>query len=93
VPLNPQVLRATTMLSWRLRLQPTPPGWLDMALAVPVMDVRRAHEELGWRPVRSSVDAILDALAGLREDAGLPTAPLTGRAAPPPGRSRVARGA
>src|SRR5689334_23853286 len=25
------LVRATTALSWRLRLQPTPPGWLDLA--------------------------------------------------------------
>ena len=28
--------------SWRLRLQPTPPGWLDMGMAVPLMDSTRA---------------------------------------------------
>ena len=39
--------------SWKLRLQPTPPGWLDMALGVPLMDVTRAREELGWTPTRT----------------------------------------
>jgi nucleoside-diphosphate-sugar epimerase len=88
--LEPSVVRAATLMTWRLRLQPTPPGWLDMALAVPVMDIGRAHEELGWTPARSSVEAMLDALAGMREDAGLPTPPLNSRAAPPPGRSPAA---
>jgi len=36
------VLRAGAALTWRLRLQPTPPGWLDMALAVPIMEIGRA---------------------------------------------------
>ena len=33
--------RATA--SWKLRLQPTPPGWLDLALGVPLMDTTRAR--------------------------------------------------
>jgi len=45
-------------------------------LQVPVMDVSRARERLGWRPERSSVDALSDLLAGMREGAGLDTPPL-----------------
>jgi nucleoside-diphosphate-sugar epimerase len=70
------VARGAIALSWRLRLQPTPPGWLDMALAVPVMDTRRARDELGWEPRRSSTEAILELLAGLRAEAGIQTPPL-----------------
>jgi UDP-glucose 4-epimerase len=70
------LLRAFTDLTWHLRLQPTPPGWLDMALAVPIMDTTRARTELGWRPQFSSEQALLDLLAGLRDRDGLPTPPL-----------------
>ncbi len=45
-----RVLRAGAALSYALRLQPTEPGWLDMALAVPLMDSARARSELGWSP-------------------------------------------
>jgi UDP-glucose 4-epimerase len=76
VRVPPGLVRAGMALSWKLRLQPTPPGWLDMGLSVPVMDVRRAHEELGWRPRRSSVDALLELLAGIRAEAGDATPPL-----------------
>src|SRR4051794_33579261 len=38
VPLPRAVLRVLADLTWRARLQPTPPGWLDMALSVPIMD-------------------------------------------------------
>jgi UDP-glucose 4-epimerase len=76
VPVPARLVRALADLTWRLRLQPTPPGWLDMALGVPLMDTARAREELGWAPRRSSGEALLDLLAGLRVDAGLPTPPL-----------------
>jgi UDP-glucose 4-epimerase len=69
-------LRAAAAASFKLRLQPSEPGWLDMGLHVPVMDTTRARAELGWEPERSSTDALLDLLAGLNEGAGLDTPPL-----------------
>ena len=63
-------------VAWRLRLQPSPPGWLDLALGVPLLDVTRARAELGWEPRRRADDALLELLAGLREHAGLETPPL-----------------
>ena len=71
-----RALRATAELTFKLRLQPSEPGWLDMALAVPVMDISRARKELQWTPTRSSVDALSELLAGMREGAGLGTPPL-----------------
>jgi hypothetical protein len=47
-----------------------------MAFAVPVMDTTRALTELGWKPRRSSSEALLDLLQGMREGAGLDTPPL-----------------
>ena len=41
-------VRAAADLTWRARLQPTPPGWLDMGMAVPIMDSGRIRAELGW---------------------------------------------
>jgi UDP-glucose 4-epimerase len=81
VPEKP--LRALADAAWRAHLQPSPPGWLDMGLAVPVMDTRRAREELGWVPRRSSTDALTELLAGMREPAGLDTPPLDPRAGGP----------
>jgi nucleoside-diphosphate-sugar epimerase len=81
VPEKP--LRALADAAWRAHLQPSPPGWLDMGLAVPVMDTRRAREELGWVPRRSSTDALIELLAGMREPAGLDTPPLDPRAGGP----------
>jgi UDP-glucose 4-epimerase len=76
IPVPAAVLRAAAALTWKARLQPTSPGWLDMALAVPLMDTTRAREHLGWTPRHSAVDAFLDLFAGLRERAGYATPPL-----------------
>lgn len=76
VPVPAGGVRAAAALSWRLRLQPTPPGWLDMALGVPIMDTARAREQLGWLPRHSAGDALLELLAGMRDRAGARTPPL-----------------
>jgi hypothetical protein len=70
------LLRGAAAITYALRLQPSEPGWVDMALAVPVMNTERARTELGWRPERSSTDALLELLDGIREGAGLDTPPL-----------------
>jgi UDP-glucose 4-epimerase len=76
VPVPVRAVRAAADLTWRARLQPTPPGWLDMGMGVPVMSTRRIREELGWAPRHSSSDALLELLDGMRRLAGFPTPPL-----------------
>jgi nucleoside-diphosphate-sugar epimerase len=76
VPVSPRVLRGLMRASWKLRLQPSPPGWLDMALGVPLMDVTRAGRELGWTATRTAGDALLELLDGMRRGDGMATAPL-----------------
>jgi UDP-glucose 4-epimerase len=77
VPVPVQLARAGARVSWQLRLQPVPEGWLDMALNVPIMDTTRAREELGWTPAYSAGEALLDLLEGLRNKASLDTPPLS----------------
>jgi nucleoside-diphosphate-sugar epimerase len=76
VPLPAGVLRAVADASFRLRLQPSEPGWLDMGLQTPLMDAGRAREQLGWEPSTSAVDALLELLDGMRSGAGIETPPL-----------------
>jgi UDP-glucose 4-epimerase len=76
VPVPAGALRAAAAVAYKLRLQPSEPGWLDMGLDGPLMDVTRAREELGWGPRHSSSDALRDLLAGMREGAGMDTPPL-----------------
>jgi len=71
-----RALRTAVDLSWKLRLQPTPPGWLDLALGVPLMDTTRARDELGWTPTHTSGEALLELIDAMRRGDGLDTAPL-----------------
>ncbi|HXS33866.1 MAG TPA: DUF892 family protein [Solirubrobacterales bacterium] len=75
-PVPARVVRRLADLSWRVRLQPTPPGWLDMALNVPLMSSERARQELGWQPRHSGVEALEELIEGLREGQGAKTPPL-----------------
>jgi UDP-glucose 4-epimerase len=78
-----RALRVLADAAWRARLQPSPPGWLDMGLAVPLMDTRRARDQLGWTPRHSATAALEELIAGMREPAGRPTPPLEPRAGGP----------
>jgi nucleoside-diphosphate-sugar epimerase len=70
------LVRAVAGATWRLRLQPTPPGWLDMGLAGPLMDTTRAREQLGWTPRRGADEALVELMEGMRDAAGGATPPL-----------------
>jgi UDP-glucose 4-epimerase len=76
VPVPAALLRSFVAGTWRLRLQPTPEGWFDMALAVPLLDSTRAREELGWQPRYSAGEAVLELLEGFQEGARAATPPL-----------------
>src|SRR3954468_22562684 len=76
VPVPAPVLRGAAAAAFQLRLTPTPSGWVDMALAVPLMDTTRAREVLGWQPTRDAGDALLELLDGIRTQAGSPTPTL-----------------
>jgi UDP-glucose 4-epimerase len=76
VKVSPRALRAAAAASFALRLQPAEPGWLDMALGVPLMSTERARDTLGWTPRHSSLEAITELMQGMREAADAPTPPL-----------------
>jgi UDP-glucose 4-epimerase len=76
IPIPAPMLRAGAAAAFRLRLTPTPEGWVDMALAVPLMGTSRAREALGWEPRRDAGETLLELLAGMRESAGFHTPAL-----------------
>ena len=81
-PLPFSVARRLADLSWRLRLQPTSPGWLDMARNAPLMSSERATRELGWRAEATAIEAVAEVLEGIARGGGKSTPPL---ASAPPG--------
>ena len=91
-PLPAGALRGAASLSWKLRLQPTSPGWVDLALGTPMMDTARAREELGWEPRASSLEALDDLLRGMRGAEGAPTPPLDPAAGGPARAHELATG-
>ena len=76
VTVPPGVARAVAAATWRARLQPTSPDWLDLAVGVPLLDCARARDVLGWRPTRDGLETIHELLAGLAARAGGRTPPL-----------------
>jgi UDP-glucose 4-epimerase len=92
IRISPGFARGAAGLSWRLRLQPTPAGWVDLALGVPLMDVSRARSELGWEPSWSAEEAFFDLMQGIRERRGIPTPPLARESSGPARAREVATG-
>lgn len=76
VPVPPRLLRLLANVTWRLRLQPTPPGWVDLALAAPLLDASRAREELGWQPASDAREALRALVRGIAEDADVQASPV-----------------
>ncbi len=74
--LAPAIVRRAAWASWKLRLQPTSPGWLDMGMLSPIMSTKRARQELGWQPLFSAEATVRELLGGLRDGAGIQTPPL-----------------
>jgi len=91
-PLPAGALRAAADLTWRLRLQPSSPGWIDLALGVPMMDTGRARDQLGWEPAFSSLEALDELLRGMRNAEGAPTPPLDPKAGGPLRAREIATG-
>lgn len=71
LPLPVPLVRAALALAYRARLVPTDPGWIDMAVAVPVMSADRTRSVLGWQPQRSAIDTMRSVIAGLGDRGGL----------------------
>ena len=75
LPIPMALLHAVAGLTWRLRIQPTDSGWVDMAAGSPVMDTGRARRVLAWEPRITSVDAIAQVLEGIGAGAGVAPSP------------------
>lgn len=77
VNVSHRALRTAADLGFRLHVQPADPGWVDLAFQLPLLDCARARRELGWTPRRTSIQALLELLDGVRERASVATPPLS----------------
>ncbi len=73
--LPPAVLRAAAALTYRARLQPTEPGWVDLALRSPLLDSARLRG-LGWAPQHAADDVLGRFVDAISRGAGRPGALL-----------------
>jgi UDP-glucose 4-epimerase len=87
VKLPRAALRAGAAATFALRLQPSEPGWVDMALAVPLLDSARARRELGWEPTHTGTEALSELIEAMHRGSDYATPPLA-RATSGPGRIR-----
>lgn len=70
VPVPAFVLRAALDAAFRAHLVPTEPGWLDIALGVPLLEWARARTVLGWTPRRRGPDALREFVTALGRGEG-----------------------
>ena len=70
VPVPAPVLRAVVSATWRLRLQPTDPGWVDIGRFGPLMDTTRARTLLGWTPEHNAGEALTATVEAMGAGAG-----------------------
>jgi nucleoside-diphosphate-sugar epimerase len=83
VRLPARLLRGAAAATFALRLQPSEPGWPDMALAVPLLDSTRARTELGWEPRHTGTDALAELLEAMRHGTDYQTPPLARQSSGP----------
>jgi nucleoside-diphosphate-sugar epimerase len=76
LPIPMELLHKLVGFAWQFRLLPTDSGWVEMAAGAPVMDTSRARRILGWEAKHSSVEAVLDVLAGIGTGEGVAPSPV-----------------
>lgn len=79
VPVPAAVLRGLVETSWRLHLQPTDPGWVDIALRTPLLNTTRARTVLGWSPQQDAGQALLETVEAMGAGRGAGTPVLRPR--------------
>ena len=76
------VLRAAANVTWRARLQPLDPGWIDLAFSVPLLDTSRARTVLGWSPTVDARIALSEVVTGMSDASGTSSPALRPRSVP-----------
>ncbi len=66
---NPRLVRTIVTALHAIHAVAVTPGWYDVAMNSPTMDISRAREELGWSPTRSSTVSAQELIDGLASGA------------------------
>jgi nucleoside-diphosphate-sugar epimerase len=80
----PSLVRPALALAYRSRMVRADPGWLDMAMNVPVLDTTRAKTQLGWEPRWTAAEAIEELVAGMARGQGVRSTPMRPATPRPP---------
>lgn len=70
MPISARLARAVTTATWWAGLQPTEPGWVDLAGSAPLLATDRARRELGWQPTKDAAETLGELLHGMARGAG-----------------------
>jgi nucleoside-diphosphate-sugar epimerase len=70
VDVAPSVARTAVATAWHGRLVPVSPGWVDLAMQVPLLDISRAQQDLGWSPSVPAARALRELVDGIVERDG-----------------------
>lgn len=92
VPVPAAALRGLVDLTWRLHVQPTDPGWVDLGRYTPLLDTGRARSVLGWTPVHDAGQALVDTVDAMGAGRGGGTPVLRPRASGVGRAAEVVRG-
>jgi nucleoside-diphosphate-sugar epimerase len=87
VELPPAAVRVALSAAYDGHVVRADPGWLDMAMTVPVLDTSRIRSELGWVPRRTAAESIEELLDGIAVGQGVRSAPLRPASPRPAGAS------
>lgn len=87
-----RLLRPFLTAAWSAHLVPAAPDLLDAVMSLPIMDTRRARDQLEWSPQHGAADAVAEFLSGLREGATGVSPPLSAEAGGPGRVHEVATG-
>ena len=79
IPVPARALRLAAKATWLARVQPTPPGWVDLGMQSPLLSTDRIRA-LGWVPRHDGPAVLRELLEGLHDRAGGDTPPLHPRA-------------
>lgn len=80
VPVPAALLRGVVAATWRLHVQPTDPGWVDIGRYGPLMDTTRARTVLGWTARHDAGEALVSTVQAMGDGRGAPTPVLRPRA-------------